>query len=168
MYRNPRTAIQDEAGFALILVLAMLAILSLLGVLALNTSHSELSVSGNFRSSHRALLAAERAVDYALTDPAIVGSLNATTDLNGFNTQITADNSGLDTTSANVLRNLGVGQLPDYLAQRYGVERFGGNFYNVSVTAQGPYGRGRARVETQQVRIFQKDDEGQLISTSGG
>lgn len=168
MDRNPTRVIQDESGFALILVLAMLAILSLLGVMALNTSHSELSISGNFRSSQRAFWAAERAVDYAMTNNDIAGSLNPSTDLNGYKDYIVADNSGLDTSAVNVLRNLGPGELPDYLARRYGRERFGGNFYNISVTGQGPNGRTKVRVETQQVRLFQKDDEGQLISTSGG
>ncbi|AMV73481.1 hypothetical protein JCM30471_18960 [Desulfuromonas carbonis] len=168
MHPYPAENLKGEQGFALILVLVMLGILSLLGILALNTSHSELTITSNFKTSQRAFSAAERAVEYALANPAIVGATASATNLNPYAASITIDNSGLDTSATNVLRNLGVGELPDFLAQSYSQEKFGGNFYNISVQTRGPGGRSKARVETQQIRIFQKDDEGQLITTSGG
>jgi Tfp pilus assembly protein PilX len=168
MQIKERSGPTDERGFALVLALAMIAILSLLGVLVLNTADTELSISGNYRNSQQAFFAAERAVEYAMGNTAIVGSTASSVDLNDHAADIHVDGSGLDTTATNVVENLGVGELPDWLATRYGREKFGGNFYSISVTGEGRNGRSRARIEAEQVRIFQKDDEGQLITTSGG
>ena len=158
----------DERGFVLILALVMIAILSILGVLALDTSDTELAISGNYRHSQQAFFAAERAVEYAMGNQSIVGSTAPMIDLNDYATDIEINGTGLDPAGINVFRNIGVGELPDWLATRFGREKFGGNFYSISVTGQGSNGKSKARVEANQVRIYQKDDEGQLISTSGG
>lgn len=159
-----------EQGFALVLALGMIALLSLLGVLVLGLTNSEVAISGNYRTSQMAFRAAERAVTYAMGNTAITGSTVSSTDLNGGThpASIEMNGAGLDSNATNVCNNLGVGELPDWLAQSYSREKFGGNFYIISVTGEGPNGRGKARIETQHVRIFQKGDEGQLISTSGG
>ena len=43
-----------ENGMALVLTLVMLTIMSLLGVLALSSSSTEVGISGNYRSSQQA------------------------------------------------------------------------------------------------------------------
>jgi len=60
-----RRILADQRGTALVLSLIMLVVLSLLGALALNTSDTELGISGNHRANVEAFCVAERAVEYA-------------------------------------------------------------------------------------------------------
>jgi len=55
----------SEQGFALILTMSMLAVLSVLGVMVLNSSDTELKITRNSRSNSDAFIAAELAVEYA-------------------------------------------------------------------------------------------------------
>ncbi len=56
----------NERGVALLLALAMLAIMTVIGVFALDTSTTEVQISGNYRSSQETFFAADRAVMFAL------------------------------------------------------------------------------------------------------
>jgi Tfp pilus assembly protein PilX len=57
--------IRGQKGFALILTMVMLAILSILGVMVLNTTNTELTITTNYRASSDAFVAAELAMEYA-------------------------------------------------------------------------------------------------------
>ena len=160
----------DQRGFALILAVVMLAILSILGAFALTSSTTEIGISGNYRTAQQAFFAAERAIEYSLGNTDILSS-TTDVDLNAglHPARLAVAGSGrIDPTATNVVQNLVANELPDSLAEIYSREKFGGNYYVISVTGEAPGGRSKVRVETQQVRIFQKDDEGQLITTSGG
>lgn len=56
----------NERGVALLLALAMLAIMTVIGVFALDTSTTEVKISGNYRTSQEAFFAADRAAMFAL------------------------------------------------------------------------------------------------------
>jgi PilX N-terminal len=56
----------NERGVALLLALAMLAIMTVIGVFALDTSTTEVQISGNYRTSQEAFFAADRAMMFGL------------------------------------------------------------------------------------------------------
>jgi hypothetical protein len=66
-----RRSVGNERGMALILVLVMLALLGILGSMALDTSTTDLKISGNFRSNQYAFYAADGGVGY-VTNPNIL------------------------------------------------------------------------------------------------
>ena len=155
----------DQRGFALILALVMLALMSLLGALSLSTSSVEVGISGNYRSSQQAFFAAQRGVEYAMTEGTIFDTIgtgfidldddDSSTETT-FETQIRAGAAGrLRENAADVNRvtfltsgNVppGSGSDPTYFQARY---------YVVTVTAQGP-NNSVARVESQVARIVPK------------
>jgi hypothetical protein len=55
---------KNEKGFALILAMVMLALLSVLGAYALSTSSTELFISGNYRNSQTAFYSSDAGIDY--------------------------------------------------------------------------------------------------------
>lgn len=61
----PIRPLNSERGFALILTMVMLATLSILGVTVLNTTNTELAITGNSRADSDAFVAAELATEYA-------------------------------------------------------------------------------------------------------
>jgi len=56
---------RNDRGFALILTMSMLAVLSVLGVMVLDSTDTELKITSNSRATSDALVAAELAVEYA-------------------------------------------------------------------------------------------------------
>jgi hypothetical protein len=66
----------NEKGFALILALSMLVILSLLGVFALMTSTTEVQISGNYSAAQQALSAADRTLEVGEALITNVGSID--------------------------------------------------------------------------------------------
>lgn len=160
----------NERGTALVLALVMLALMSILGALSLSTSTTEVGISGNYRSSQQAFYAAERAVEYAMTNEQIfdtigTGTIDLVADADTTNaTATTSDdhianiaadtsNSGLDESGTNQVTYLtsgalppGTGSDPTYFQSRY---------YIITVTGQGP-NNSAARVETQVARIVPK------------
>lgn len=55
----------NQKGFALILTMVMLAVLSTLGVMVLNSTDTELAITGNYRMSTDAFIGTELGVEYA-------------------------------------------------------------------------------------------------------
>jgi type IV pilus assembly protein PilX len=159
----------DQRGVALILALSMLVILSLLGALALSVSTTDIKLSGNLKNQQNAFFAAEAAVEYAMGNVDIVQS-TGTTDLNSGDhpSRLSMGGTKLDPNTTNQVDSLGAGELPDSLADRFGREKFGGAYYTISVTGLGVNERSQARIEAERVRIYQKDDEGMLITTGSG
>ncbi|MBN2644474.1 MAG: hypothetical protein JXR59_03250 [Desulfuromonadaceae bacterium] len=62
---NREQPLDNEKGFVLILTMVMLAILSILGIMVLNSSDTELSITTNSRMNTDAFIAGELAVQYA-------------------------------------------------------------------------------------------------------
>jgi type IV pilus assembly protein PilX len=173
----PREILGNQRGFALVLALGMLAILSILGAMVLSTSMTEIGISGNYRTSREAFFAAERAIEYAMGNSEIVKS-TASVDLNATDTtnsalnhavNLTLGSTQLDPSAANQVVNLGAGQLPASIRSAYG-DKFGANYYLISVTGarlSGNAVRSTARIEAQRVRLFPLSSEG-LTTTEGG
>lgn len=184
--------LRSEEGFALVLTMSMLIILSLLGILVLNMTNTDLAITNNYRSAADAFGAAERAVEYA-TNPDILfetgdthlalvqeGSDNFVTDADETvagdavadrfaDLQDTATGTELvksEDENVNVVNNLGASDLPAALRSKFGDE-FAGNFYRINVEAQAR-NNSRARIETSKVRIFKKSDDSVYVTTSGG
>jgi len=84
--------VNNEKGFVLILTMVMLAVLSILGVMVLNTTDTELSITSNSRMNSDAFVATALVTEYAkqkvIEDPNNVDEttnydLEADTDLEG-------------------------------------------------------------------------------------
>ncbi len=168
----------NERGMALILAIGMLAIIGLLGAVVLSTSNRDIAESGRYRASQASFYAAERAVEYSMNRDLIVsmdGSVNLMIDeipVGGTPTKHkvlidmgqTKDSGGeLD---SGTVTDAGPGELPVRLAEKYGTT-FGANYYDVSVTAEGPNNT-QTRIDTQIVRLFKLDDDSIFITTGGG
>ncbi len=165
----PREVLGNQQGFALVLVMGMLTILSLLGAMVLSSSSTEVGISGNYRTSREAFFAAESAVMYAMGNAEIVKS-TLSVDLNETSltpaldhaTNLTLGSSGLDPNAVNQVINLGPGLLPVPLRAVYG-DKFGANYYLISVTGariSNGQVRSAARIEAQSVRLFPVSSEG--------
>jgi len=184
--------IRSQHGFALVLTLSMLVILSLLGILVLNATNTDLAITSNYRSSADAFGAAERAAEYA-TNPDILfqtgdtqlallqgGSESFVTDSDqivaGHNIEArwghlrdTVTGTELvksEDSRINVVNNLGPNELPVPLRSKFG-DDFAGNYYRINVVAKGR-NNSRAAIETEKVRIFKKSDDSVFVTTSGG
>lgn len=162
--RGMSSALGNQRGMALVLALVMLALMSLIGALALSTSSTEVGISGNYRSSQEAFFAAERAVEYAMTDETIYTTIGTgSVDLsNGASTETTHETSIRAGTSAKLREETGdvnrvtyvstgplppgSGSDPTYFQSRY---------YIVTVTAEGP-NNSSARIESQVARVVPK------------
>ena len=70
------SAIGNERGAALIIVLIMLVLLTILGASMLATSTSELRIAGNYRNSEEAFYVADSAMEFAHTYATIYTSLS--------------------------------------------------------------------------------------------
>lgn len=55
----------NQRGMALIVTLGIMAVLSILGALLLNTTTTEIKISRNYRDAQQAMYVAERAIEYA-------------------------------------------------------------------------------------------------------
>jgi len=150
--------LKNQGGVAMILAIAMLAILSILGMMALSTTDTELSLSGNFKTSQMAFYSAQRAVEYAMTNGEIFDSIGTgSVDLESGDHPVNiaaGTGYGLDTAASNNTITYqmtgmlppGSGSDPTYFEARY---------YLVDVTGEGP-NNSHARVETQIGRIVPK------------
>ncbi|MGE4545158.1 MAG: PilX N-terminal domain-containing pilus assembly protein [Pedobacter sp.] len=181
-----------EAGFALVLTMSMLLVLSVLGILVLNLTNTDLAITSNYRSAADAFGAAERAVEYAAnpdilyetddthlallqedsdsfvtdSDETVAGTTVADRFADLQDTSTGTELVKSDDEDINVVNNLGAGDLPSTLRSKFGDE-FAGNFYRINVEAQAR-NDSRARIETSKVRIFKKSDDSIYVTTSGG
>ncbi len=62
----------NQRGMALIVTLGILAVLSILGALLLNTTTTEIRISRNYLDAQQAMYVAERAVEYAYEGATII------------------------------------------------------------------------------------------------
>jgi len=183
--------INSQDGFALALTMSMLIILSLLGMLVLDATNTDLAITSNYRSTADAFSAAEKAAEYA-TNPDILfetddthlalvdGSDSFVTDSDETvagttvadrwgHLQDTSNGTELvksDDNDINVINNLGPNELPVPLRSKFG-DDFAGNYYRINIEAQAR-NQTRAAVETEKVRIFKKSDDSVFVTTSEG
>jgi hypothetical protein len=147
-------AIGGQRGAALVIVLSLLVIMSLLGTFALNSTHTELNVAGNYRAGQQALYAAERAIEYAMASEDIYSTIGeGSIDLNETHAVVIAAdtaNSGLKTGEVCRISYLNSGLLPPGAGSD--PTRFQARYYTITVTTEGPAGA-TARVEAQVARV---------------
>ena len=160
-----RTGLAGERGVVLAFTLIMLAVMSIIGVLALSTATTEIGVSGNIWAQQQSFLAADRAVDYAMTNENIFlnigsGTINLTNGTTAseisYETDIRAGtNARLREQPGDVNRVSFItsGALPPGSGSDPTV--FQARYYSVSVTTQGP-ANAVTRLESQFVRVVPK------------
>ena len=90
----------SQSGYALILALSMLVLLSIIGAMSLSDSSTELGIAGNYRAGERAFSAADRALAYGLVNgPALLsgsGDINlATIDSGAFAAKVADTANGM-------------------------------------------------------------------------
>lgn len=144
----------NQRGTALVLSLIMLTIMSILGALSLSTSTTELGISSNLRASQEAFYAADRSVEYAMTNEAIYDSIGTgEQSLDGYNSALLIGDSGLRVGAGSKVEYLtkgalppGSGSDPTYFESRY---------YVINVTGEGP-NNSSSRIESQVARIVPK------------
>lgn len=159
--------LRNQEGFALVLAISMLAVLSVVGVMALNTSTTEIGISGNYRTAQTAFDSAQRALEYATTNGDIYTSLGPGSAPYDLDDNDGDGNDGDDTDEVNIRAGTdwglagtdnsvefqmaaglppGSGSDPTYFEARY---------YIVDVTGEGP-NNSLARIESQVGRIVPK------------
>jgi Tfp pilus assembly protein PilX len=147
LIRTGGAVVADQRGVALVLSLVMLVVLSLLGILALNTSDTELSISGNQRAAVEAFYSADRAVEYVMGSSTIrqnidTGSVALTGD-HATRIAVGALSSGLKSSATNRATYVGTYDLPKGSGFQANVgedQSVTGRYYAVEVTGAGPRG----------------------------
>ncbi|AJF06037.1 hypothetical protein GSUB_04935 [Geoalkalibacter subterraneus] len=154
---------------ALVLAVSMLLILTVLGMVAWNSSTRQLVPAGLQQAEYQAFFAAQRGIEYALNRDILL-NMSGSVDLasNAHKPYIDAGNTkaaGRGEITEGEIADGGAGVVPLRLRSRYGSE-FGANYYFISVRGEGPGGRSQD-VETQVVRMYRHDDDS-IFRTSGG
>lgn len=98
-----------EKGLALITALVLVALLAIVGTISVNTTYTDIMISGNYKDSVRAFYAAEGGAEYGLSqlrqrfrtvlDP---DSADLTAVVNAFNTGITGTNTAMSEYTFNI------------------------------------------------------------------
>lgn len=143
----------NQRGVTLLLVVCLLAMLSLLGFFALNTTDVELAIAGNRHARQQAFFAAERAVEYVLADTALLRAADAGEVVldPGRAAVVAAETaSGIDPEGLCRVRYLSEGPLPPESGSD--PTRFALRSYRITAVGAGPAGA-RARVEAQVGRV---------------
>lgn len=74
-----KNVVSNEKGMALIVAVCMIAILSILAAVMMNSTTNEVQISGNYMGKQRAFNMASRAMEYALENIATgTGTINLT------------------------------------------------------------------------------------------
>lgn len=157
----------NERGVALLLALAMLAIMTVIGVFALDTSTTEVQISGNYRTSQEAFFAADRAIMFGLghakfpmnpVDPSKnVLSMTALTVNDTSASAIVAAGSGNSSLKNGTIECVYEGA--EMAGGSGGESKVG--YYLINATVAGPNGS-EARVEAQSKTLFIKSAEFEL------
>jgi len=159
----------NQRGMALITAIALIAIMSVLGAVLMNTSTSEIQLSGNFRNMMESFYAADRGVEYAYQNATLSGG---TVDLyNGLDAdgnlhrdQIALGNdSGLEPSAITVsddrnsVRFIGSGPPP--VGSGSDASMFEARYYQIHVVGAFPASSpnpSRTSVRTQVAKIVPK------------
>jgi hypothetical protein len=146
---------------ALVIALVMLSVMTVMGMLAMSTSDTEISISGNYRALQESFFAADRAVTYSSTNPDIfLGS--APIDLYGTATHkdnIQVGRSGLDPTAVDIHKAIPLGTGPPPPGAVSDAGMFEARYLTINATGAFPTdiaNPARTEVETQVARIVPK------------
>jgi type IV pilus assembly protein PilX len=150
----------EQSGMILVLAMSMLFIMSIIGIMALNTSSTEIGISGNHKSSQEAFFAADRAVEYGMTSGDIylkigTGTVDLDDDDVDHATSIAAglSGSGLKAGADNHVTFLTSGSLPP--GSGSDPTYFQARYYIIGVTGQGPKNT-ESRIEAEVARVVPK------------
>lgn len=154
-----QTRLGNERGAALLIVLVMLLLLTILGATLFTSSTTEIKIAGNFRNSLDAFIAADEAVEYAMTEGTIYtwlipdsGSTSKTiTDYTIPGTSTKA-NIKVDLIAARNNPPPGYGYQEDAGVGSGAEPSFKANVFAISVDAHGP-NESRADVEAGMARV---------------
>lgn len=151
----------NERGMVLVISLIMLSIMTIVGIMAMSVSDTELSISGNYRALQESFFAADRAVTYSATNPDIfLGGTEVDLFANATHkNNIQIGRSGLDPTAAgaHLATSLGIGPPP--LAAVSDATLFEAHYLLINATGAYPTDNpnpARTEVETQIARIVPK------------
>lgn len=142
---------RDERGMALVIALLVLFMMSFLGTIVISTSNTEVSVTRRQSFRQDAFYAANRGMEYSVTDAAIyttIGTGSLTVPLSGVNLSwngSTASGTVQYVTSGNPPRGSGVD-----------ITRFKANYYVADVTGTGA-GGSTVKLEENVARIVPKE-----------
>ena len=154
--------VQNERGIALIMVLVLLALLTLLGAWALDTSSTDLKIAGNYKNAEAAFSDADTAATYA-SDPANLTSacmtISACTNSTGSTTSwspplISLSSSNTATVRVEFLSKgpLPAGSIYDADMDANGKPKFSGVYFNVTAYGNGP-NNAKVQIETNVVQV---------------
>jgi type IV pilus assembly PilX-like protein len=152
----------NERGMALIMALVLLALLTMLGAWALDTSSTDLKIAGNYRNAQYAFSLADTTTTYAtnpnvLTD-ACVNHIPACSSFAGANTSYSYPYFlGVSTVATVTVEYLSKGPLPigsmfDSDVDASGKPKFSGVYFNVIGSGFGP-NSATAQIETNVVQV---------------
>ncbi len=154
-----RCVLGNERGMVLILAIVMLMLLTILGILSISTSTSELHIAGNDRNNNTAFYTADAANDYGQINDSIYTALTGTATSwpqtgtgNGTNQDYNSVTVGYQKADVKV-QFISRGQLPPGSGDD--PELFQAFYYVVSVSGAGPNNT-KVQLESQVARIAPK------------
>jgi Tfp pilus assembly protein PilX len=163
----PVTMVRNERGIALIMALVLLALLTMLGTWALDTSSTDLKIAGNYRNAETAFSLADTAAAYAASPTMLTNAcltISACTSSIGGSTSYTIPSINISgNTASGTIEFLGKGPLPIngsiYDAQILGLTSsgtsqtsFSGLYFSVTTVGTGP-NNAKAQIETTVAQV---------------
>jgi hypothetical protein len=118
----------NEEGFILVITIIMLLIATIIGITAVTTSKTEVSISGNYKLGMQTFYTADSVTQYVLTNPTTFNMTNYAAPL----AQVTFNDPSL-TGSANVTF-LSTALPPPGTSAKF----FSSNYFVISTTGNGP------------------------------
>jgi type IV pilus assembly protein PilX len=156
---SARGMLGNERGIALILAIVMLMILTIIGIMSISTTTSEMHIAGNDRNNYIALYTADAANDYGQINDVIYTSLTGTVTTwplpgTGNGTDPNYNSVTVGNQKADVkVQLIAQGPLPPGSGDD--PELFQAFYYVVSTSGTGPI-NAKVRLESQVARIGPK------------
>lgn len=146
--------LHNQQGMALLVVVGLLALMSLLGFFALDTTDVEMNIAGNYRGRQQAFFAAERAVEYAMTSESVYAAIGTgAVSLTDAQAAVVAADAVHGRLGTGEVAYLTTGPLPPESGSDPAC--FATRVYRINVVAEGPMGA-MARIEAQVARVVPK------------
>lgn len=123
------TALNNERGITLVVVLLMLVILGILGASLLSSSTTDVQIAGNARNNEQAFYVTQAALEYAETNADIYKAINPGVQ-NTYSSSMTVNGQ----TAKVAVKYTGSSPPPP----GYDVTEFQSNLYTISATGSGP------------------------------
>lgn len=146
---SQNSPLNNERGIALVLTMSMLVILTLLGIMVLNSTDTELSITSNYRVASDAFVAAELASEYAsqrvVNDQVTISDLSTESAL----TAALPDGVDIDGTARNEVISY-TGMIPSAMMETTSTDAYQNNIFRTGETedASGEAAYYRIAVQT--------------------